>query len=158
MKIRTIEAAQKLAIHPANLLLHVAELDSSLQFGDVWPEIDEDWLETISELHGYRSVPERPAPTTKGTSTSLTLSFSAVAKRVLDKLHRQGKWGSVSVAFDSLMNLARASKRDLEGALDELRTNGVLDRDHDGTGVGKISLSPGMRKQIEKVLARGRES
>jgi hypothetical protein len=156
MKIRTSEAATNLAIHPSHLLLHVAELDPSLRFEDVWPEIDEGWVESVSASGGHRRapVPLQQQALANHPMASSRLSNNAV--RVVDKLWRQGKWGRVSVAFEALMNLAHVSKRDLEDVLVELRSEGILDPDHDGTGVGKISLNSGRREFIERIAKGGK--
>jgi hypothetical protein len=152
MRVQTSEAARQLGMHPAHLLLHVAELDRSLTFSAVWPEIDEAWVKTVSACghHIHRDVAERAPGTRESASRSRARRLSAYAVRVLDKLHRQAKYGNVSVASEALINLARVSKRELKHALGELRTLGLLDRD--GTGRGKISLNSAKRSDIEAII------
>jgi len=148
MKIKTIEAAKSLGVHPSHLLLHVAELDESLAFNEVWPEMDEGWVETVAATGKHR----RPRPGSSGEQVGLCgrpESLSQQAVHVVDKLSRQGKWGNASVAFDALLNLTHVSKRDLEDVIDELRKGGLLD--HDGRGRGTISLNPARRKDIERL-------
>jgi hypothetical protein len=152
MKVKTTDAARDLGIHPAHLLLHVASLDASLTFGDVWPEIDEAWLETVASTGGHRRVPSEPPPRPKPLLGPLS-GLSRNAVHVLDKLSRQGKWGSVSVAFDTLQNLTHVPKRDLEDVVSELRKAGLLD--HDGSGRGTISLSPARQKEIQAITQHG---
>ena len=148
MKIKTTDAARKLAIHPSHLLLHIAELEPSLTFPDVWPEIDEAWVETVAASGGHRRSALQPPPQPpKPTAPMPSLSKNAV--HVLDKLSRQGKWGNVSVAFDSLLNITHVPKHDLEDVIDELRNQDFLD--HDGRGRGTISLNPARQKDIESL-------
>ena len=150
MKIKTTEAAQSLGIHPFHLLLHVARLDSMLTFQDVWPEIDDAWVETVATTGGHRRSTSGPLPEPSTLPTPAS-SLSDYTIHVLDKLCRQGRWGNVSVSFDALLNLTHVPKRDLEDVIDELRKQGLLD--HDGKGRGTISLNPARRKDIER-LAR----
>lgn len=148
MKIKTTDAARTLAIHPSHLLLHVAELDPSLTFSDVWPEIDEAWVETVAASDGRRRSTPGPSPHSPKPPMPMP-SLSQNAIHVLDKLNRQGKWGDVYVAFDALLNITHVPKRDLEDVIDELRKQGFLD--HDGRGRGTISLNPARRKDIESL-------
>lgn len=150
MKIRTSQAAGRVGVDPAQLLLRLAELDSSLAFDDVWPEIDEAWLETLLSLDGHRGVRQGEAPAKPERQTSVRrIDLSDGAMRVVDKLKRQGKWGDASVSFEALQNLTRVPGHELKGALAELRKKGLLDRD--GTGRGDISLNSGERNQIERI-------
>ena len=92
MKIKTTDAAQSLGIHPAHLLLHVAQLDSALTFQDVWPEIEDAWVETVAATGGHRSAsPRNPVQPSQPSPASPGLSAEAV--HILDKLSRQGKYG-----------------------------------------------------------------
>ena len=149
MKIKTTDAARNLSIHPSHLLLHVAELDSSLTFADVWPEIDTAWVETAATTSGHKRPRSAPSPRFPNPPAR-TPSLSENAIHVLDKLSRQGRWGGVAVAFDALLNLTHVAKRDLEDVVDELRKDGLLDRD--GTGRGTISLNPAKREDIKKLV------
>lgn len=148
MKINTIDVAKKMGIHPAQLLLRIAGMEKTLTFFDVWPEIDEAWVKTISAPLEYKHHKEIIENATIPTVVSSSpLSHDAI--HVLDKLSRQGKWGSVSVTFEALQNIAHISKRDLEDVITELRKAALLD--HDGSGRGTISLSSGKRKEIESI-------
>ncbi len=151
-KIRTTDAARRLGIHPAHLLQHIAALDASVQFGEVWPEVDDAWLETIAATGGHRTAPPTPAEAVAPRKQGVA-GISQDAIRVLDKLTRQGKWGKMSVSFEALRNLTHIAKRDLERALAELTREGLLD--HDGSGRGTISLASGRRKEIERVVHQG---
>ena len=152
MKIKTTDAARRLHLHPARIFQHVVELAPDLAFTDVWPHIDEEWIETVGALERRGAAPPEaqrsPAPPT-GTGKPTGQRLSAHAVRVLDKLSRQRKWGHVSVAFDALQNLTHIPKRDLADALGELRKGGFLD--HDGAGRGTISLNSAKRDEVEAI-------
>ncbi|MCJ7588688.1 MAG: hypothetical protein MUQ00_12425 [Candidatus Aminicenantes bacterium] len=154
MKIKTIDAARSLGIHPAHLLLHIAALDRSLTFNDVWPEIDEAWVKTVASAGRHRPFPSEPAHQV-GTIPPPLSSLSKNAIHVLDKLSRQGKWGKLSVPFEALQNLTHIPKRDLEDAVGEIRKAGYLD--HDGSGRGTISLDPARQKDIKKITQESSE-
>jgi hypothetical protein len=151
MKIKTAEAAKKLAIHPAHLLLHVAEVGQSLMFEDVWPEIDSGWVETVSVTGQHRPHEERKNIASGTLSSphprSTGVGISHLALRVLGKLKRQAKWGHAYVPFEALMNLTRLSAKDLADAVAELRKRGLLELD--GSAHGPISLNPARRQEIE---------
>jgi len=151
MKINTCEAAKRLAVHPSHLFLHVAQLDASLTFEDVWPEIDQDWVETVSISGRHRRMQGREGTQffPEGEPAAAGPDFSVNAVHVVDKLRRHGKWGSVSVTFDALINLTHLSKHGLEEAIAELRRKDLLDRD--GTGQGTISLRSARREDIESM-------
>jgi len=151
MKIKTANAARALGIHPSHLLLHVAELDRSLSFGDVWPEIDQEWVKTVEASRGHRQPTPAPSPELPKLLQP-TPSPSDDAVHVLDKLSRKDKWGNASVTLDALLNLTHLDRHRLQKALDELRKLRFLG--HDGRGQGKISLAPGRRNEIERVTHR----
>lgn len=152
-KIKTSKAAKRLNIHPANFFLHLADLDASLFFEDVWPDIDEAWIKTVSASGGYNlfqsvSYANQPSEHIFSVCES-TLSDAAVL--VVNKLYRQHKWGSVSVSFDALVNLTHLSTRDLQEAIAELRKKNLLC--DEGTG-RKISLDSARRKEIEAITQK----
>jgi len=151
MKIKTSEASRNLAIHPAHLLLHVAHLDKSLTFEDVWPEIEQHWVQTISVTGGHRhthSVAEKEiVPSVRIPVSSLGLSDAAL--HIVDKLRRHSNWGNAYIRFDGLLNQTHLSSHDLDNAIAELRKMGFLD--HDRSGRGGISLNSARRKEIESI-------
>jgi hypothetical protein len=148
MKIRTVEVARRIGIHPAQLLLNIAELGKELPLTEIWPEIDEGWVKALSAPIEY--VHHACTTETQTTHQLPSLKYSNNAIHVLDKLSRQSKWGSASVTIEALQNIAHISKRDMENVVAELRRADFLD--HDGSGRGTISLSSGKRKDIENVL------
>jgi len=149
MKINTIESANKIGLHPLEFLLHISELEKSLNFNDIWPEVDETWVKTLSAVIGYQYQNESHNDNIpKFQGSSLNLSHNAI--HVLDKLFRQSKWGSASVTIEALQNITHISKHDLEEVISELRKAAFLD--HDGSGRGTISLLSGKRNEIESII------
>ncbi|MGA2465753.1 MAG: hypothetical protein ABSH06_15555 [Thermodesulfobacteriota bacterium] len=151
MKIRTLEASRNLEIHPAHFLLHVTNLDKSLTFEDVWPEIEQHWVETISVAGGHRhthSVGEKEiVPSVRIPVSSVGLSNAAL--RIVDKLRRHGNWGNAYITFDGLLRQTHLSSHEVDNAIAELRKMGFLD--HDRSGRGGISLNSARRKEIESI-------
>lgn len=156
MKTNTTAAAQSLEMHPAQLLLHVAQLDTSLTIEDIWPEVDDAWIETIraQDWDKFKHDPAR-----ENTQSALQqqsqpqLALSQDAIRVLDKLRRQGKWSTVAVSLEALAKLTHLSAQTLRAAVAELRSEGLLD--HDGSGHGTVSLSSAKNKEIGLFLQAG---
>ena len=151
MKMKTSEVAHSLGIHPSFLFQYLVGLAPELTFEDVWPEIDQNWVDTISALahRGIMHKPEQASVTTKSASNAPTQAFSDDAFHVLDKLSRQGKWGNASVTLEALLNLTHISKRDLEDIVTELRRKGFLC--YDRAGRGTISLNSAKRHEIETI-------
>jgi len=148
MKVRTSTAAAQLDIHPSHLLQHVAELDKSLCFEDVWPEIEQDLVETISVSKEHRRTHNISEISDRGPAIN-KYDLSDAAIRILDKLFRQNKWGDVYVNFEALGKLTHLSSHDLRHAITELGRKRFLD--HDGTGRGTVSLDPARHKEIELI-------
>jgi hypothetical protein len=153
MRISTSAAAANLGISVPHLFQHLAEIDRSLPFEGIWPEIDEDWIKSVSQmgLH-FRSRVDSHLYDASSNSTISALSgmISQVSRRILDKLVRRRKWGHSSVSFEALLNLTRLSAQDISRGLIELRKLGFLDERHDGERKGHISLNAAKRKEIEE--------
>jgi len=154
MKIRTAEAARELGVDTMRLFQHIVELAPDLTFGDVWPEIDKDWVSTLA-VREHRPAQQGAKADTEGSHGKEETSdpgLSDAAVRVLDKMARQDKWGGASVHVDTLTNLTHLPNKEVEHAVVELRKKGLLD--HDGTGRGTISLNSGKRNEIEAACRR----
>lgn len=151
MKISTAEAAAKLGMHPSLLLFFLKEFGPSLQFEDIWPDVDSAWIETIAVSKGISTAKGESllkSPTTvEKKERSIGLSDDAI--RVIDKLRRHGNWGHISVPIDALTKLTHLSSRELNLAIDELRKHGFLD--HQGEGKGTISLNSAKTQEIESI-------
>lgn len=151
MKIKTTEAAQSLGIHPSHLLLHVARLDSTLTFQDIWPEIDDGFVETVSVSGGRKRDHHSPADQTakKPGDVPAQIDLSKNALRALDKLWRQNKWGDAFVPLDALAHQAHLSVSETQDVVSELKKRGFLA--HDAVGRNTVSLNPGRKKEIERI-------
>jgi hypothetical protein len=151
VKIKTPEAAKRLGVHPAILFFYLLELEPSLEFDDVWPEVDEAWIETLavsrgSHVHQPEIKSESPV---KEIIRSMTTELSKEAIHVIDKLRRGRKWGHAAVTLDALKNITHLGSKELQQALDELRKHGFLDLDGDIKGT--ISLNPTKTREIESI-------
>lgn len=151
MKIKTQEAAKKLNMHPSLLFLNIAELDPSLNFNEIWPEIDEAWVDTISQLRGkYPVRPDfSPESQTRVEAEDRSMGLSKEARKLIDKLRRHKKWGHVSVPFDALVKMTNLSFRELHQAVDELQQKNLLD--HAGGSRGTVSLNSSKKSEIESI-------
>jgi hypothetical protein len=129
-------------------------LAPQLPFQEVWPEVEQEWIDTISTL--YHVEPRKPI-VGEEASIKPTPSYKALCEEaihVLDKLNRKSKYGTVAVNYDSLINMTHLSKRDIEQAVAELRECGFLD--HDGTGRDSVSLNPAKKNEIGTYLQRAK--
>lgn len=163
MVIATTEAARRLGLHPAGLFQALLRLDRTLGFEDVWPNLDEGWVQTLQCAEGGTPTAGlahiAKASSTQRPRSAPAQALSEAALHVLDKLARRDKWGVAAVSKEALTNLTRLPGRTLEDAIAELRRSGLLD--HDGTGLGTISLASSQRKRIESLTdwgsSRGRQ-
>ena len=151
MKIKTTEAAQSLGIHPSHLLLHVARLDSTLTFQDVWPEIDDGFVETVSVSESHKRDHHSPADQTakKPKDVPAQIDLSKNALRALDKLWRQNKWGDAFIPLEALARQAHLGVSETQDAVSELKKRGFLA--HDGIGRDTVSLNSGRKKEIDRI-------
>jgi len=151
LKISLAEAARRLDIHPCNLLLYLASVGVS--FEEIFPEIEEDWLDTIRSQDPSRfgtgehlQPPARPAGPAEEVQR---IRLGADALTVVDKLKRKGFWGTHRVEATALRHLCRQVS-DLSPALRELSTVGIL--------LGKLprgpfSLDSSKKAIVEQLLA-----
>ena len=152
MKMKTAEAAKSLGIHPAQLFLCIAELDSSLTFSDVWPVIDTNWVEAVRVSKGYAhaAISAKIAGSPEIARPGLVPSLSENAIRILDKLYRKRKFGKASVTLEALKNLTHIPENDLDNAMAELRKGGFLDTE--GRRPGVYSLHSAKTKEIVEII------
>lgn len=154
MKIRTSEAANNLGISMPHLFQHLAEIGSSLSFEDIWPEIDSDWIKSISQVGDHRrdSIPSKPTDLKRGPHVGNSLRLiSAASRKIINKLVHHKNWGHSSIPVEALQNLTHLSGQEISAALIELRSLSFLDDEHDGSRRGLISLNTAKRKEIESV-------
>jgi hypothetical protein len=153
MKIKTSKVASLLNIHPFHLFQHVAEISNSLAFDEVWPEIEDCWVETVSVASGHRKIEKNIEKNESRKIPNISeQNLSAAAIHLVDKLYRHSKWGNMSVSFEALVKLTHLSMHDIQNAVAELNKRKFLD--HDGSGRGTISLHPARRKEIELIIQK----
>lgn len=150
-KISTYDGARRLGIHPGALLFSLANIASNLEFPDVWPDVDEGWIDTIAiqkKIFPISIAQDIGLPKEKMPAISY-IGLSGPSLHVLDKLRRHRKWGRMAVSQEALINLTHLSAKNLHEAIDELRKRDFLDRN--GLTNGKISLNSSKKREIEEV-------
>lgn len=153
MKMMLNEAATKLEMHPAALLHYVMNLDPELTFEEVWPEIDISWYEHILSI--IRGKTERKSPQIKQEIIPIKKEtkplLSTLAYQIIEKLHRQLKYGIAAVPIEMLHKwIKNVDNHDLKEALEEIKELGLTDRD--GLGKNPVSLKSSKRSEIEKII------
>jgi|ERR1035441_3210250 hypothetical protein len=151
MKKRTTDAARSLQLHPFNLMLHLVEINAS--FEDVWPEIDDDWVETVRgqdwSKFGNKAAQARGLSETTKNKHHTDLGVSKEAAKVIEKLYRQKKWGKEAVGMDTLRNHYCQQVHALKEVIEELvQKELVLSPQSDGP----YSLNPKSKGDIERIV------
>jgi len=144
---RTIEVSRALGLHPANLLLYLAELGAN--FDDVWPEVDDAWVGALRTKHWQRFGEKvKGAVSVPPSSTATRLGVSKDAALVVEKLWRNGRWGSATVSPESMQKHTHLTSDRIDRAIVELRKEGLLLCQGES---GPYSLNPGKRAEIERI-------
>jgi hypothetical protein len=153
MKIKFIDAAKELNCGLDELMKKIASLDRSLDVGQIWPEIDYDFIETIRALESKKEMkPHDTQPVTDKASQpeeEKKPKISANARIIILKLKTQHKWGSSTISVEGLANITHISKGEVFEALKELQHFGILEK-----GVvekGRISLNPKKKAEIDSI-------
>jgi hypothetical protein len=135
LKISLAEAARRLDIHPCNLLLYLASVGGS--FEEIFPEIEEDWLDAIRSQDpsrfGTGEHLQPPARLAGPAEDVQRIHLGVDALIVVDKLKRKDFWGTHRLEVTALRHLCRQVS-DLNSALKELSTVGIL--------LGKLPRGP----------------
>jgi hypothetical protein len=155
MKIPTSEAAKKLAVHPANVILFVSGMVERLE--DCWPEIGDDFVETIGALRAEYPASVRPKiakAEAESPRTEEREALSPTAARILDKLERQDFWGGRRISLDAIHNLCAKGAVDVKDAIRELKEVGFLVEPEGKRG--SYSLNSNRRLEVRELLERRR--
>lgn len=147
MKQPTHEAARSLGLHPANLMLYLAKMGAPLN--EVWPEIDDDWIEAVRSEDWRRFGRKNPASTNAAiTPEQLELPIDENAGLIIEKLWRNDKWGNAYVSVESIRKHTGLHGHQLDLAIKELTQKGFL---IDQGSSGPYSLNTGKRAEIELI-------
>jgi len=152
MKRATAEVALSLSrnLHPANLLLLFSEVGYA--FEEVWPAIEEEWIEAVRAKDWNRFAPsqQREFKTVVINAQSEggpCLPVSEGAGLVVEKLKRKRKWGDMTVSAEAMQKMTHLDHVDLEMAVKELLRIGLLQKDRSDT----YSLDPGRQYEIDRI-------
>jgi len=153
MKVKFIDAAKELNYGIDELMKKIASLDKSLDVGQIWPEIDYDFIETIRAIeskkeikpHDTQHAPDRNNHVEKEKG----FKVSTNARLIIQKLKTQRKWASSTISVDGLANITHISKSELSEALKEHQHLDILEPDAvDKRG---ISLNPKKKAEIDSI-------
>ena len=127
------------------------ELAPTILFEELWPEIDEGWVETVARSKGLsltesKGHPGTPSPILGGPKP---MTLSEPARKIVDKLRRQRHWGHASLPIEALQKITHLSSKEIDEAINELRERHLLD--HAGGNRGVVSLDPAMKDEIESI-------
>lgn len=150
MKQTTASAARSLSseLHPANLMIFLAEMGCA--FEDVWPSVDESWIDAIRGSHWkiFQQAKRTTDIEISAAEDFRHLGVSDDAGFIVDKLKRKSKWGDASVTLEALQKMTHLEHARLVDAIDELCRSGLLIR-NERTGV--YSLDPGRQYEINRI-------
>jgi len=150
MEHPTPEAAASLGLHPANLLLFVAGMGAG--FEDVWPSIDEEWIEATRQRDwarfGQRGgiAPEKPSNV--ATASADELPVNEAEARIIEKLWRADRWGNAYAPIETIQKHTHMPTTDIEAALSDLVKRGLVIR-HSGSG--PYSLNPSKKDEVTRI-------
>ena len=152
MKRTTAEAALSLSkdLHPANLLLLFS--DVGYAFEDVWPVIEEDWIEAVRAKDWNRFAPSQlkeviAVEIYAQSEEAPHLGVSDDAGLVVEKLKRKCKWRDMTVSAEAMQKMTHLEPGNLDMAIHELLRKGLLQKEKSGT----YSLDPGRQYEIDRI-------
>lgn len=153
MNQSTADAARSLSrdLHPINLLLLLSEV--GYEFDDVWPMIDETWIDAIRARDWNKFAPSRrqDANTVEifaQREGNQYLGVSDEAGIVVEKLRRKSKWGSAYLSEESMQKMTHLGSGRLGQAISELLKKGLLIQQERS---GAYSLDSGRQCEIDRI-------
>ena len=150
MKIPSNKASAELGIHPLNLMLRI--VNYGLDVGEIWPDIDSDWLDTLMVQEGKKPHHEHAQLV---EPQQVSPQDSEIRRLVLDKLSRKKMWGGSYIPIEYLSRQVHSQEKVLERILTALEKEGKIRRHGHGTR-SPISLEPSRKADIEKeILGQG---
>ncbi len=153
MKRPTAEAAASLSgsLHPVNFLLISAEVGYT--FDDVWPSIEETWIEAVRARHWEKYPPPGTGSAVGGPIDAQAdggpaeLGVSDEAGLLVEKLKRKSMWGGNRLSPETMQKLTHLDPVKLQSAIHELVRKGLLEQGRPGS----YSLDPGRQYEIDRI-------
>ena len=152
MKIPINEAADQLSLHPAELVLFLADMVAP--FEELYPEVDEGLVNTIRSMHpeifsrtSDRQIQQPGLPPREDIPTSLRLSPDG--ERVVLALHNKRHWGSNIVSETTLRNHYCRGLSDFDSAIRELARAKLL-----SSVRGPFSLNTRAKAEIDEIVQK----
>lgn len=151
MKRPMPEVALTLKMHPTNLLLHLSERGFS--FEDMWPEIEETWVEGVGAKDWSKfaaSKQKKPTAVAQPAKSpqSLELGVSDEAGFLIEKMWRNERWGSAYVSVEAIQKHTHLDAEEMKKAIYELVKKELL---LSQGPLGPYSLNPSRQSEIERV-------
>lgn len=158
MKIPINEAARRLHLHPCELVLELAQIATS--FDDLYPEVDEGFVETLKQMHPELFVKpsraiDRASQETTWTSSQPLPRLSKDAERIVYALSHKKHWGTNAVSEATLKNHYCRDLQDFDYAVKELLRVGILTPERPR---GPFSLNLKAKVQVDAVIRKMGES
>jgi len=151
MQYPTHKAASLLHLHPVNLIYYLTS--QKVSFNDVWPNLDESWIEIIRSHFG-KNVSVKDKDNKKKRTDILdedkpiNLGISKNSALVVEKLYLTGKWGLASEYFEVIQELTQLSREELEASIEELKAINFIKRSKHNT----YSLDQAKTSEIEHII------
>jgi len=123
------------------------------RFEDVWPTIEESWIEAIRAKDWDKFAPQQQ----KDANTVVVLAHaeesqdpgvSDEAGLVVEKLKRKSKWGVACVTTEAMQKMTHLDHGKLDMAIRELLGMRLLIQNERS---GAYSLDPGRQFEIERI-------
>lgn len=153
MKRPTADVALSLSpsLHPTNLLLRLSEVGYS--FDDVWPAIEESWIEAVrpTDWNRFAQTQQNGRHTVEifaQSQLASNLGVSDEAGFVIEKLRSHSKWGRVNISAEAMQKITHLDAGKLETAIQELLRRRLLIQQGRS---GAYSLDPGRRSEVERI-------
>ncbi|MFH0910470.1 MAG: hypothetical protein V1918_03025 [Planctomycetota bacterium] len=151
MKIKLIQAARSLGVHPAFLLLYISELDELLQYQDVWPEVDDGIIKTIQVSMLKKPYVKKSVDETAFKQENKETVIESNLKKIIVKLSNKKWWGKSTCLVETLQKITRIEPKELNAAVEEGVRRQFLLVPEKGSHK-TYSLNPNKNREIEKLI------
>lgn len=149
MKVPLIRAAERLGLHPGEVVVRLARLTGS--FEDLFPDLEEGLVETLEQLIKPRGQ-DQDKHSDKEVSADVIhepqIDLSEAARQIARALSQKKYWGNNSVPVDALKNGYCTKVQGLETELEELIQQRIVIRKQSR---GPVSLNPNAKGALKKL-------